>query len=319
MLFRSWVKKDNFFPREGIFASRYTNPVMHKLPDNSLLLILSGWDGDFAIYRIKGSAKKIESYTLIDRIQITYANAMAYLDINNDGLMDFLYLCPPDPVMYFLNNGGEDRDSWMIFSSLQNNDLLSKELYGVGYHRVGNILYATGHHTEAIDQCASFILSLEKPYLDEVVYCISSLQTQDLLSYIQFKHLDVLVENVKSIYDMCDRVNYVKLCEKEDWTTLSYASAEGWKEMPKMVYYHNLLMPNRTLVQPEVTFRIFGGHFYRSYLPDNETYGLSLFSRVSEAETLYEAAYLVLHWLKVDIGGVWRTGEIGRASCRGTV
>ncbi len=305
-----WSKKTNeVFCREEIFASSFASPVVHKLPDESLMVIVSGWEGDYSIYRITGTPDKIESITLINRIQITYANAMAFIDINHDGLKDFVYLCPPDPVMFFPNNGNNDRDSWMIFSSQKDKGSLSKELDGVGYHRAGNILYATGNHAEEINQCANFILGLDPPYLDEVVYCISNFQTQNLLAYIQYGQLDVLVENVKSIYDMSERVNYLQICEKEDWTTLSYATSEGWKELPKTVYYHDLVMPNRTLIQPEMTHRMYSGHFYRTYLPDNETYGISLFSRVSDATTLYEAAYLVLYWLKVDIAGIWRTGD----------
>jgi len=75
-----------------------------------------------------------------------------------------------------------------------------------------------------------------------------------------------------------------------------------------MIYYHHLVMPNRILVQPEVTFRMYAGHFYRSYLPDNKSYDVSLYSRVSKANTLYEAAFLTLQWLKEDIASTWRTG-----------
>lgn len=303
-----WKKRENYFPREEVFVSSQASPVIRQLPDKDLLLIVSGWEGEFAIYIISGDSKKMKSNTLIAKVPITYANAMTYIDLNQDGLTDFLYLCPPDPVMYFLNKGNSEKDSWMIFSPPQAQEL-SKELEGVGYHRPGNILYATGHHTQEIDKCAKFILGLEKPYLDEVVYCISSFQTSDLLAYIQYDQLNVLVENAKSIYRMCERVNYVKVSEKDDWTTLSYASTEGWKEMPRKIYYHNLVMPTRTSVQPELTYRMYAGHFYRSYLPDNKTYEVSLFERVSEANTLYEAAYLTLQWLKQDIGGVWRTGK----------
>ncbi len=303
-----WKKRENYFPREEVFVSSQASPVIRQLPDKNLLLIVSGWEGEFAIYIITGDSKKIQSNTLIAKVPITYANAMTYIDLNQDGLTDFLYLCPPDPVMYFLNKGNSEQDSWMIFSPPYGEGL-NKELEGVGYHRAGSILYATGHHTQEIEECAKFILDLEKPYLDEVVYCISSFQTSDLLAFIEFKQLEVLVENVKNIYAMCERVSYVKISEQDDWTTLNYSSDEGWKEMPKRIYYHNLVMPSRSLVQPEVTFRMYAGHFYRSYLPDNKTYGVSLFERVSGAKTLYEAAYLTLQWLKQDIGGVWRPGN----------
>jgi hypothetical protein len=78
--------------------------------------------------------------------------------------------------------------------------------------------------------------------------------------------------------------------------------------MPKEVYYKYLVMFSRYLIAPWAWPSRYNGQFYRTFLPYDTTYNVSLYQRVGNAETLYEAAYLVDYWIRVDIGAWWHLG-----------
>jgi hypothetical protein len=133
---------------------------------------------------------------------------------------------------------------------------------------------------------------------------------------------------------MADSVNYCAIVEKDNYTTLSYKtrvkqdeeSSDESKiidiELEKDIYYNYLVMMNRYLLVPTRWEEYYKENFYRTFLPYDETYvnktdeenpekpsKVTLFERVKDSETMYDAAWHIMFWLKDDIGGVWHTGD----------
>ncbi len=315
-----WKLKENFFPyweekwgpdvlRKGVYVNQKAQPAIYSLGPDSALLLISGADGDIVSFRISGNPPLFISQPLWDKPLASGSVSIAFLDTNGDGREDLLYADGIDPLSCILNHGTEVDPLWVPLDSQAENNALNGFFGGSGYHRKGQLLYSRGNHIDEIKYCAEFITRLDPTYKDEVIYCMAHLQIQDLLSYIRFDAMDLLVKNAQCIHEMANEVNYVAMEKDQGINTLKYATEEGWETMPIDIYYPYLVMLNRYLLVPSAIDTLYEGNFYRSYLPNDKSYGISLLSRVKEAKTLYEAAWKALYWLKVDIGGIWHMGE----------
>ncbi len=316
----TWILEDDFFPYweeqwgdtlvgKGVFAEGFAQPAVHLLPNGEAILFLSGKKGDLSTYRMKGCPPLFTSFQLWGKKLGQGLSNIAFLDLNTNGRTDLIYSNSSDPLMYLLNHGTEDQPHWHRMKSDASNNPLNNFFGGSGYHRDGNLLYAKGYHEGLLKKCAQFISNLNPLISHEVIYCIAHFQTEDLISYLRLDLLDILIENATGIHQMAASVKYVEMVLSDEGNTLKYATEDGWKIMPLEIYYPYLVMLNRYLMVPTAYETLYDKNFYRTYLPKDETYGKSLFSRVSDADTLYEAAWKVLYWFKVDIGGVWQMGE----------
>lgn len=319
---QQWVLDSKLFPyweedwggeilRKGVFVSQHASPASLLLPDGRLLVMISGSQGDvssFILSKNFNNPPVLSTFPLWDSA-LPQPSSFIFFDINQDGRKDLISQSSPDPLTFFLNHGTQKNPQWMRLESGASDNPLTGFFGGSGYHRDGNILFAYGQYQKEIETLAKFIQELKAPYIDEVAYCLANFQTQDLLSYVHLDLLHLLVENAEGIYKIAEELAYVKMLEKNESTTLSYATEEGWKEMPEDVYYPNLVMLNRYLMVPSVYETLYQKNFFRSYLPYDKTYEVTLLSRVKDSKTLYEAAWNILYWLKVDIGGIWHMGE----------
>ncbi len=319
---QQWILDEDFFPyweenwggeilRKGVFVSQNASPASLLLPDGRMLLVMTGSEGDFSSFLFSkhiNNPPVLTSFPLWDS-QLPQPSSFTFFDVNQDGRKDLIVHSAPDPLMFFLQHGTAKNPQWMRLESGASDNPLTGFFGGSGYHRDGNILFAYGQYQKEIETLATFIRELKAPYIDEVIYCIANFQSQDLLSYVHLDMLHLLVENAEGIYKIAEELAYVNMLEKDESTTLSYATEEGWKEMPEDIYYLYLVMLNRYLMVPGVYETLYQKNFYRSYLPYDNTYEVTLLSRVKDSKTLYEAAWNILYWLKVDIGGIWHMGE----------
>ncbi|HOI24316.1 MAG TPA: hypothetical protein PK581_01805 [Caldisericia bacterium] len=319
---QQWALDKDFFPyweenwggeilRKGVFVSQNAAPASLLLPDGRILLLITGSEGDitsFIFNKTFNNPPVLASFPLWNSA-LAQPSSFVFFDVNQDGRKDLIVQSAPDPLTFFLNQGTLKNPQWIRLESGASDNPLTGFFGGSGYHRDGNILFAYGQYQKEIETLAKFIQELKTPYIDEAIYCLANFQIQDLLSYVQLDLLHLLVENAEGIYKIAEELAYVKMLEKDESTTLSYATEEGWKEMPEDIYYRYLVMLNRYLMVPSVYESLYQKNFYRSYLPYDKTYEVTLLSRVKDSKTLYEAAWNILYWLKVDIGGIWHMGE----------
>jgi len=322
-----WTKDTDFFKTwkeqwgeteepKGIKVNANACPAILALPDlqtkmTQYLLAVGSDDGKISLFQIReaNSTYIVQTWPQMETFQSMGRTAPAFMDVNGDTRIDLVFSTAGESVSYLLNNGTNEKISFQILKSNADKNPLNDFFGGSGYYRDFDRLFASGYNQEVCETVASFLLSVKAPYKDEVAYCLANLQTEDIVSYVNNKTLYLLEENVKGIYELAEKVPYVKVKELLESTTLIYNTDSGWKDMPQDIYYNYLVMLNRYLMVPNGFEKLYEKNFFRSYLPYDTTYEKTLYDAVKNAKTLYEAAYQVMSWLKVDIGGVWHTGD----------
>ncbi len=345
----SWKEIDNYFvswnehweeepTKEGVGVNSYATPCVlsseYSLNDTLLTMCIGSASGNFSFFIIhsKSMLPQIQTTELLPEFPSPKNTRPAFTDINSDGRIDFVFGSDNGKISYFLNYGKDFQLLWNPLNSNAENNNLQNFFGGIGYHRAYDFLYSVGNNSELIETVSTFINETEDEYKDEVIYCIANFQVADIEQYFNEGIQDVLVENVKSIYYMAEEVNYCSILEEENYTTLSYKSRKVWDDkeseivdlkLPKEIYYQYLVMMNRYLLVPTRWEEYYKKNFYRSFLPFDTTYvhgegeeaskekpaNVTLFERVKDAETMYDAAWNIMFWLKDDIGGIWHTGE----------
>ena len=323
-----WKEVPAFFPnwtevwdeehpdKKGIVVSGRASPFCYWESDKIGWLLVGDQEGFIHTFRIQADQNPVifQSYPLVQNWQ-TIGNCSPILfDVQGDGCLDLLFVSSSgtvsEPLSYLINyshqagklrfipthSGVEESPIGMFFG-------------GIGFARDYETLYACGHNELEKKLLLDFLRTVPSEYIDEVAFCITHFQVEDLLIYIRQELLSLLVENARSIDEMCDQVHYVRMKTYSDYSTLEYATDSGFVEMPREIYYQYLVMLNRYIMSPNAYKTAYQGNFYRTYLPTDTKYGITLLDRVKDAKTLYEAAYLVDFWLKQDVGGIWHTGE----------
>lgn len=314
--FKVWEEKwsdDERTPweKKGIVVPGNAAPSVYPLDDGSYLLVIGSGVGTLKTYRITKTAQDyiIQTFDIIPQFEAGNFLSPAFIDVNGDTRVDLLLGLGDGTLSYILNYGSFKELKFLPLNSGAEKNPLNDFFGGSGYFRPCDPLYAYGYNEDQILKVANFIKSVDKAYLDEVLYCIANFQVEDLLAYAKADLLNLLVENAKDIYEISEKLPYVKIKEYSDYTTLEYATDDGFKEMPKEIYYKYLVMLNRYLCVPTAYERLYEKNFYRTFLPYDTLYGKALFDAVKDSKTLYDAAYNVDKWLRVDIGGIWHTGE----------
>lgn len=297
--------------RKGIVVPGNASPAIYPLNDGNYLLVIGSGVGTLETYKIArgDTGYIIQTFDIIPQFPCDNFISPAFIDVNGDTRVDLLLGFKDGSASYILNYGGYNEIKFVPLNSGAEKNPLNDFFGGSGYFRPYDQLYAYGYNREQITEIAKFINGVNKPYLDEVIYCIANFQIEDLLSYTNLNLLNLLIENVKGIYDISEKLSYVKVKELSQSTTLEYATENGFKEMPEEIYYKYLVMLNRYLSIPTGYEKSYEKNFYRTFLPYDTLYGKSLYDAVKDSKTLYDAAYNVDKWLRVDIGGIWHTGN----------
>lgn len=337
-MFPAWIEDvwDGRGPHyEGVWVGNYSKPSFADLEGNGkLYLFIGAQNGEIHVFKNagtteqpywqkistieenmdpKGEMKEVpQAITagidkLIEDCVAGFA-APSFIDINNDGRID-LFIGSQDGHVYYIKNHGSASDpKYPIWKSGAEKMLLATWFWGPAYYPEIERLTSVNVTTFYQDYYADIILSVEPKYVDEVAYVIANDQPSNLKMLADRDAGNLTIINAESVYDIAAKVKYLKMLEKDDYTTLLYKTDKGWNEMPKEVYYEYLVMFNRYLLAPWAWPSRYNGQFYRTFLPYDTTYGVSLLDRVGNAETLYEAAYLVDYWIRVDIGAWWHLG-----------
>ena len=320
----SWWEDPEYFPvwiedwwdgrgphYEGVWAGNNSRPVL-MVHDGTLYLLLGVDDGSVHVFRSAGSTgyPAWSELGALEDIQVSNLASPWVADLDGDGVPD-LVLGSSDGGIYFVKSFGEPL-GFRPWPSGAENYLLANWFWGPAYYPTMDLLRVTGLNTEIVEHYANVILGVEDQYVDEVAYAIAVERPMNLVMFYYNGGWSLYELNAESIYDIAEQLPYVRVSEHGDYTTLAYRTEDGWEELPREVYYKYLVTFSRYIVAWWAWPSRYDGNFFRTYLPYNDTYGVRLIDRVSEAETLRDAAYLVDYWLRVDIGAVWHPGPRGK-------
>ncbi len=319
-----WGEVPSFFPhwtevwdeehpnQEGVVVSGRASPYCYWESEKIAWLLVGDQDGSLDTFRVQIDQQPVlfQTYPLVKDWQ-TAGNCSPFLvDVQSDGCLDLGFASSAAPLSYLTNYSHQPGSfQFTPYRSEVVKSPLGMFFGGTGFIRDFDTLYANGYNIAETKLLQDFLNTVPSEYIDEVAFCVTHFQVEDLLIYIRQALLPLLVENAKSIADMCKQVNYVRMKTYPDYSTLEYATDQGFVEMPREIYYQYLVMLNRYIMSPNAYKTAYQGNFYRTFLPTDTKYGITLLERVKDAKTLYEAAYLVDFWLKQDVGGIWHTGE----------
>ncbi|PKK86031.1 MAG: hypothetical protein CVT48_02955, partial [Thermoplasmata archaeon HGW-Thermoplasmata-1] len=184
----------------------------------------------------------------------------------------------------------------------------SKPVGGFGYDLVNG---GVRNHTamqyldcDYVEAYSELILSAEENHVDEVAFVIAHTASNVLRAMIDGPYdkggidygAEVLLDNVRELYEATELLPYARLVEKKDKTTLSMLGRDGsWSEMDAEMYYWYVVHPRCRFEAP----CYYNGGFWRNYLLHDDQYGASLYDYVAEANDFYDAILRAHNWTRL--------------------
>ena len=289
-----------------VSVSGRSAPTFADLNGDDLLdLIIGSEDGTLYYYENVGTAAEpawFENIEVFKELDVGGLSHPAFVYLSE---LLTLIVGAGDGYVYYVKNLGTSEDpDYMIWTSGAEVTPISLYLWGPGYHPYVERLLATDPSFTHVYRYANLLLDIPKKLIDEVGFTVAYEPAFNLRMMPETYYL----ENAKAIYDMATRINYVRLLEKphRHATTLEYVSEDGtWKEMPEEIYYKRVVAFNRYLLSPGGYFNHYPGLLYRTFLPYDTKYGMSLYDAVKDAGTITEAAYMMQDWIWNVLGARW--------------
>ncbi len=294
---------------EGVWVGENARPTIAKIGGVMYLLVGTS-DGKIYVFKNSGWGVYPTWAKLgpLPGIEFKGQTSPCLADVTGDGMPD-LFIGVPSGEVYFIQNlGNAHYPNFKVWESGAEKMILAQWFWGPAYYPAIETLPSVQVTTKYVDYYANLILNTSSPYIDEVAYSIACDRPTNLKILADKNSGYLYVLNAESIYEMAKKVKYAKIVDFNGWSTLEYKTPTGWKLVPKQIYYKYLVMFNRYILAPWAWPNLYAGHFFRTWLPYDTRYNVSLFQRVANATTLYQAAYLVDYWLRVDIKAWWHPG-----------
>ncbi|MBI4712545.1 MAG: VCBS repeat-containing protein [Planctomycetes bacterium] len=295
-------------------------------------LVIGSKDGKVSVFL--GPDWKPET-ALVESVYGGSYCAPAAADINNDGALELLVTNTLGEYTYYelvQNNGlkrWEEKYSW---KPKEEGDESLAKFYGTYYSE--SILLTSGtEDRKSVDDFTKVLEETPENQRDEVGFAIANTPAEVLRAMARLDQAYIMKENARMIYEIAGKVNYVRIKEKENYSTLEYAAMEKntaginaivWKEVPKDVYYWWIVHPRILYEIPckidaswlEKSYSDYGisqddwwrhqedwykldekvSRFWRMAMPYDKSNGPPLIERVQRARTLQEAINQLHTW-----------------------
>lgn len=297
----------------GLNPGNWTYPSACRM-GGRVHLFLGLQDGTVKVYRLDVDGEALRQAGLLMGeawvetgmlywVDVGYYAAPCPADVDGDGRVDLL-LGSSEGYIYLLWNYGTREQpvfpQWAEYTSLNY------------YPSLERLTVADKHNILYVEEYSRLLLTVEEKYLDEVAYCIANEQPSNLKVLADRNSTELYRRIAESIYRVEPRLGYVKLVEMPSMTTIAFRSGDEWVTVPPSIYYERLVMPNRYIIFPWRWPEDYDGNLPWEYLPWDETYGVSLYSRVKDAETPTEAMWRLACWLKNDVKAYYHSGIRGK-------
>jgi len=314
----AWTRDDTLL--KGVPMLPHSAPAFADLAgDGMLYLFIGAEDGKICVYKNIGTIEEplweIDDM-LMAEVKLPGYAAPSFEDIDNDDRIDLLIGSKDGYVYHMANFGTPFSPNYPVWKSGAEETLISEILWGPGYYPDIDRLTATNEPNtmKYVEIYANLLLKTDRLYSDEIAYCIANEQISHLKILADKNAQGIYELNAKEIYEMAPNLKYVKIVEHDippssKYTTLAFKTDDdNWVEIPKEVYYQRLVMLNRYIFMPWAWPDLYEGNWYMTYLPWDDTYGVKLYDRVKDAETVTEAMWNVALWLKIDIEAYYHYG-----------
>ncbi len=174
----------------------------------------------------------------------------------------------------------------------------------------------TAEGKNIVKYLSNLILSADDKYKDEIYYTLSFLPFKVLQAMYRLNSLDIVYKNAELIYKMADTLKYVKIKEKNNFTTLIY---EDSIVLPESLYYSTVVFPmvihevpayidtvkmkksSNVLIDSSNVYKG-NGVFWREYFTKDRTYGKSFLDIALECDNVDSVVHKVHRFTNYKTG-----------------
>ncbi len=329
----------------GIDTIPFATPAAADIDGDGIVdLAVGGADGGIRFYRglpgnlLPQADQPGAGETAVAETQLRFETMEEYagLDLGE-------YLCPAffdidrtgRPSLFAGNAAGKvliyelvdgtlsERGSWE-FEPFQSANTLEDyySSYKPGYFEV-----SAYNDSASVDKLLALLEETDLNFRDEVAFSIENLPVEALRTMLRRDEESLLLENARQIRRLVEKLDYVRIEEKGDSTTLAYILEPGVEKIcPASVYYWWVVHPRilyelpsrvetsywenpheyygqeweewlRHEPRPSIYQQTSGSVFWRNSLPYDRRYGESLFDAVVPSATFREAVDNLHDWL----------------------
>jgi len=293
-------------------------------------LVIGTRDGDIRYFVRDDSGIWVDSSlnSAFRNIDVGNYSTPDFADINNDGVDELIVgNSRGDLTCFELNDDAElseplfiERFSWKFEPNSAVSEIQS---YYSRYFAPFSVFRSpTG--IEEVNAFAGEILQAEPQHRDEIAYCISSTPVEVLRVMFENGDTDLFAVNASEMYELAEKLDYVRLLDTADATVCQLKTANGWMELSRENYYHYVVHPRILFETParinteywstqrdtalisldewlnHEPDNLYGDsedhHFWRQFIPMNNTGGRILEERMMEADTYEEAVIRICNF-----------------------
>ena len=286
-------------------------------------LVFGSSNGEVRYFARDGSGVWVDSTANSEfcHVDVGEYSTPDFADINGDGLEELIIGNSRGSLIYFeldedAVDGGPlyvEQFSWKFEPNSSVSDIQS---YYSRYFPSHSVFRAPSGVCE-VNAFSSEIMIAEPQYRDEIAYCIAHTPTEVLRAMYRNGDSDLFAVNVSEMYEMAEKLDYVRLLDSGDETVCQLKTENGWIEISREDYYRFVVHPRILFEIParinteywsttrdtiSVSLEEWLNHepdslygesgdqlFWREFIPSDSSGGRTLCERVMEAATYEDA------------------------------
>ena len=286
-------------------------------------LVFGSSNGEVRYFSRDGSGVWVDSTANSEfcNIDVGEYSTPDFADINGDGQEELIVGNSRGSLTYFeldcdAVDGGPfyvERFSWKFEPNSSASDIQS---YYSRYFPSYSVFRAPSGIRE-VNTFSREIMEADPRHRDEIAYCIAHTPTAVLRAMYRNGDSDLFSVNVSEMYEMAEKLDYVRLLDSVDETQCQLKTESGWVEISRNNYYRFVVHPRILFEIParinteywstgrdtaSVSLEEWLNHepdslygesgdqlFWREYIPSDSSGGRTLEERVMEAASYEEA------------------------------
>ncbi len=245
--FEEWntVQKDNGEIEDVPLISENSNPAFGDInEDGSVDLIIGGVDGRVCTF-LGPDFKKSEE---LDWIDVGNYAIPQFGDVDGDGKNELL-VSNSDSVMFCYKRTDSQWNEWNSWNFLPSQNYKKISDYYDSY--MSDAPYVQWKYDpETVRQYSSLLENCEPRLFDEISFVIANTAPEILRTMSRMGQADILERNARTIYEYAPTLPYLKLVEKDHYTTISYKISGKEVELPRDDYYWYIVHPRISFELP---------------------------------------------------------------------
>lgn len=239
------VQKENGETEDAPLITENSNPAFGDIDeDGNIDLIVGGMDGKLSTFLGPDFKRTAE----LDWLDVGSYAIPQYGDVDDDGKKELL-VSNSDGLMFSYkrnNSKWNESHSWTFLPS-QNykniNEYYDSYMPDAPYVQWKNDTKTVNAYAELLEKC-------EPRCFDEIAFVIANTATEVLRTVARMGQADILERNAETIYEYAPSLTYLKLVEKDRYTTISYRIAGKEFELPRDDYYWYVVHPKISFELP---------------------------------------------------------------------